>query len=87
MISEPLRGEIMEHIYHSVLEQLAGAEDDDTIRAQLVLEDWIEQIRAFRQPRASVIEALEHAIADEITVGELRRRVRNSIGQLARGDA
>lgn len=86
-MSKQLYAEMVESVYHHVLEQLEGADDDDVVRAQLVLESWLDEIRGFRHPRPAVIEALEQAIADEWTVGELRRRIRDGIADIARGDA
>jgi hypothetical protein len=86
-MSKQLYAEMVESVYHHVLEQLQGADDDDVVRAQIVLEQWLEEIRSFQQPRPAVIAALEQAIADEWTVGELRRRIRAGIADIARGGA
>lgn len=87
MIDQQLHGEMVETVFWCVLEQLEGAEDHDTVRARLVLEHWVEEIRGFQRPRPEVIAALEQAIADEWTVGELRARIRNGLAAIARGAA
>jgi hypothetical protein len=83
VISQPLKDELVEAVLDQVLEQLDGADDSDTIRAKFVMENWLEEIRGFQHPRLEVIDALELAIANHLTVGELRARIRNAKAEIA----
>lgn len=85
MISDRFSGELQELVHHQVLDQLAGADDSDTVRAKIVLEQWIAEIRGYNRPRPTLIAALEAMIAAEFTAGELRARCRNALAELAQG--
>jgi hypothetical protein len=87
VITPQLAAEMQETVFHDVLAQLAGAADDDTVRARLVLEQMIAEIHSYQRPRPELIYELERLVADETTVGDLRARVRHALANLAAGAA
>jgi hypothetical protein len=87
VITPQLAGEMQETVFHHVLEQLAGADDHDTVRSRIVLEQMVAEIHGYQQPRPELIYELERLVANETTVGDLRARIRHALANLAAGAA
>jgi hypothetical protein len=83
VIDPKFSAELQEALLDDVLELLADVDDSDTTRPQLILEGQLREVLTFQRPRPDLIAALKVLIAQEPTAGEMRKRIRRALEEVA----